>query len=382
MSAKNDTAKKKKVKRIITNILITVIMIAGLGILLYPTFSDWWNKRRNASLITEYQQIMAQVDDDTYEKILADARAYNDQHTYNTFIDVFEDEEAYMLHHPYDQLLDPTGNHVMGYLDVPKIGQKLAIKHGTAESTLQNAVGHVEGSSLPIGGEDTHAVLAGHRGLPSAKILSDADQLEIGDKFFLYVLDETLAYEIDQIEIVLPDDAEFLQIEKGQDLVTLLTCTPYGVNSHRMLIRGHRIPYEEEDVKEQARQRRLPERERPVVIAVAALILLFIILTIIRLIVAAKDRRKREEEDRALIKDATETARKAAEEAGKAARAAEEAKDAAIAARDASERRTRDQAVEKAEGASATAGEASDSAEQLADDLEERISKKDSHKKG
>ena len=370
------TVKKKKGKRIFVNFLITIIMIAGLGVLLYPTFSDWWNKRRNASLITEYQQVMSQIDDDNYEKIMADARAYNDQHQYNTFIDVFEGEEGYILHHPYDQLLDPTGNHIMGYLEVPKINQKLAIGHGTGDDILEKGIGHVEGTSLPIGGENTHAVLAGHRGLPSAKILSDADQLEIGDKFFLYILDETLAYEIDQIEVVLPDNAEYLQIEPGQDLVTLLTCTPYGVNSHRMLIRGHRIPFEEEDIVEQKRQRRLPEREKPIVLAVAGLIILFIILTVVRLIVAAKDRRKREEEDRALIKDATETARKAAEEAGKAARAAEEAKDAALAARYATERSQQDQAIDRATDASTQAGEASTSAEELADGLEDRINKK------
>ena len=369
------TKKRKKARSVFVNLLISIILIVGLGVLLYPTFSDWWNKRRNASLITEYQQVMTQIDDDTYEKILADARTYNDQHTYNTFIDVFEGEEAYVLQHPYDQLLDPTGSHIMGYLEVPKIGQKLAIGHGTSDAVLERGIGHVQGSSLPIGGEGTHSVLAGHRGLPSAKILSDADQLKVGDKFFLYILDETLAYEIDQIEIVLPDNAEFLQIVPGEDLVTLLTCTPYGVNSHRMLIRGHRIPYEEKDIVEQKRERRLPEREKPIVLAIAGLIILFVILTIVRLIVAAKDRRKREEEDRALIKDATETARKAAEEAGKAARAAEEAKDAAIAARNATERGQQDLAVDRATGASEEAGDASVSAEQLVEGLEERVNK-------
>ena len=367
--------KKKNGRSILVNLVIAVIMIAGLGILLYPTFSDWWNKRRNASLIVDYQQVMTQIDDTNYEKMLADARAYNKQHTYNTFIDVFEGEEDYMLRHPYDQMLDPTGQHIMGYLEVPKIGQKLAIGHGTGDDILERGIGHVEGTSLPIGGEGTHAVLAGHRGLPSAKILSDADQLKIGDKFFLYILDEKLAYEIDQIEIVTPDNAEYLQIEPGKDLVTLLTCTPYGVNSHRMLLRGHRIPFEEEDIVTQKRERTLPERERPIVIAVAGLIALFILLTIVRLVVAAKDRRKREEEDRAMIKDATETARKAAEEAGRAARAAEEAKDAAIAARDATERGQQDLAIDRATDASATAGEASDSAGQMVEELEERLNR-------
>ncbi len=379
-AGKPKKAKNKK-KSAAINILITIILIAGLAVLLYPTFSDWWNRRRNESLITEYQQVMSQIDDDTYEKMMADARSYNEQHRYNTFTDAFEGEEEYILQHPYDKLLDPTGNHIMGYLEVPKIGQKLAIFHGTSHAVLQEGVGHVEGTSLPIGGENTHAVLAGHRGLPRAKILSDADQLVVGDKFFIYVLDETLAYEIDQIEIVLPNNADFLQIEPDMDLVTLLTCTPYGVNSHRMLIRGHRVPYDPEDIKEQGRQRRIPERERPVVIAVIALIALFILLTIVRLILAAKDRRKREEEDRALIKDATETARRAAEEAGKAAKAAEEAKDAAIAAREATERNSREAAIGRAEDASDIAEEASDTAGQMVESLETKIRKNETGKK-
>ena len=268
--------------------------IIGLGVLLYPTFSDWWNRRREASLITEYQSVMSQIDDSAYRQMMADARAYNEQHLVNTFMDAFEGEEGYMLHHPYDQLLNPMGNYVMGYIDVPKIGQRLTIGHGTGTEVLEKGVGHVEGSSLPVGGESTHSVLAGHRGLPSAKIFSDADQLVKGDKFFLYILDETLAYEIDQIETVTPDNADYLQIIEGEDLVTLLTCTPYGVNSHRMLIRGHRIPFVEADIQEQARQRSLPERERPVVIAVAALIGFFLLLILVRLILAARDRRKRE----------------------------------------------------------------------------------------
>ena len=368
-AAKTQGKKKKKkpskARRIITNIFITLAFVAGLGILLYPTFSNWWNERRNASLIVEYDQVVAQIDDDTYELMMADARAYNDQHTRNVFMDVFEGDE-YILHHPYDQLLDPTGNHIMGYIEVPKIGQRLAIGHGTATETLELGVGHVEGSSLPIGGEGTHCVLAGHRGLPNAKIFTDADQLIKGDKFFLYILDETLAYEIDQIEIVDPDDDSLLQIEPGQDLVTLLTCHPYGVNSHRMLIRGHRIPFVPEDIKEQKRERRLPEREKPVVIAVIAVICLFILLIIVRLILAAKDRRKRREEEQRLLREATETAKMAAQEASKAAKAAEEAKDAAIAAREATERRQMDAAVDRAVDASDEAKDAATAANEYA----------------
>ena len=362
---KKKKKKPSKARRIITNIFITLAFVVGLGVLLYPSFSNWWNERRNASLIVEYDQVVAQIDDNTYELMMADARAYNDQHKVNVFLDAFGEDE-YILHHPYDQLLDPTGNHIMGYIDVPKIGQRLAIGHGTSTETLELGVGHVEGSSLPIGGEGTHSVLAGHRGLPNAKIFTDADQLIKGDKFFLYILDDILAYEIDQIEIVEPDNADLLQIIPGEDLVTLLTCHPYGVNSHRMLIRGHRIPYVEDDVQEQRRERRLPERERPVVIAVIAVICLFLLLIIVRLILAAKDRRKRREEEKRLLREATETAKMAAQEASKAAKAAEEAKDAAIAAREATERKQIDHAVDRAVGASDEAKDAATAAEEYA----------------
>lgn len=370
---KETTQNKKKKRSKLATVLIFILLGIGLCVLLYPTFSNWWNQRRNASLITEYSNVMAQVDDETYAKMLADAREYNKQHKYNTFADVFNQDGEFDFKHPYDKLLNPTGNFIMGYAEIPKLGERLAIGHGTGDEILSKGLGHVEGSSLPVGGQSTHCVLAGHRGLPSAKILSDADQLKDGDKFFLYILDEILAYEIDQIEIVLPDNADFLQIEKGEDYVTLLTCTPYGVNSHRMLIRGHRIPYDPEDIVEQTRQRKIPERERPVLLAVAAVILLIIAFIIFKLVGAAKRRRKREEEDRALIKDATETARQAAEEAGRAAKAAEEAKDAAIAARDATERGIRDKAIDRATDAAGEAGEASDAAENLADELEKRI---------
>ena len=277
----NNPSRKKgsRIKNALFNFAIILAFIVGLAVLLYPAFSDWWNKRRNAGLISDYKEIMTRIDDDSYRLMMADARAYNEQHLVNTFIDAFEGEEGYMLRHPYDQLLNPMGNYVMGYIDVPKIGQRLTIGHGTGTEVLEKGVGHVEGSSLPVGGESSHSVLAGHRGLPSAEIFSDADQL---------------AYEIDQIETVTPDNAEFLQIIEGEDLVTLLTCTPYGVNSHRMLIRGRRIPFVEADIQEQARQRRLPEREKPVVIAVAALIGFFLLLILVRMILAAKDRRKRE----------------------------------------------------------------------------------------
>lgn len=285
-------------------------MLCGLGVLLYPAFADWWNRQRESGLITEYKAVMARVDDESYRLMMADARAYNDQHLVNRFFDAFEGEEGYILSHPYDTILNPMGNHTMGYIDVPKIGQRLTIGHGTGTAVLEKGVGHVEGSSLPIGGESTHAVLAGHRGLPSAKIFTDADQLVKGDKFFLYILDETLAYEIDRIEVVKPDNADYLQIEEGKDLVTLLTCTPYGVNSHRMLIRGHRIEFVEADIQDQARQRVLPERERPIVIAVGALIGLFIVLIIVRLIVAARDRKKREQEMALRLKELTEAVQK------------------------------------------------------------------------
>lgn len=217
----------------------------GAGILLYPTFSNWWNLYRNKQLISEYTRSVTDLSEADYKKIWQDAEAYNKQHTQNVISDAFNQKGDYILTHPYDTLLNPNGDEIMGYLEIPKINIKLAIYHGVGEKALEEGCGHVEGTSLPIGGKSTHSVLAAHRGLPSAKLFTDLDQMEKGDIFYIHVLDKTLAYKVDQILVVDPDQTEALAIEDGQDYVTLLTCTPYAVNTQRLLVRGVRTEYNE-----------------------------------------------------------------------------------------------------------------------------------------
>lgn len=240
--------RKKKGRPWIWNLLLLLIFLTGAGILFYPTISDLWNSYRNQQLISEYSQAVETLESEDYSRIWEEARQYNESHTVNEIIDAFDEEENdYVLSHPYDELLNPAGNGIMGYLEIPKINVRLAVYHGIGTEALENGCGHIEGTSLPIGGAGTHTVLSAHRGLPSAKLFTDLDQLEEGDIFILRVLDENLAYEVDQILTVLPQETEALAIEEGKDLATLVTCTPYGVNSHRLLVRGHRTEYVDEN---------------------------------------------------------------------------------------------------------------------------------------
>lgn len=226
----------KKKSSFVTAILIAALL-AGALLLLYPTVSDYWNSFHQSRAIASYAEQVADLDDNTYDQIWADARAYNETLDNSTSRFVMTEEQKKI----YEALLNIADNGVMGYIEIPKIKCNLPIYHGTDEAVLQIAIGHVQGSSLPAGGESTHCVLSGHRGLPSAKLFSDLDQLTEGDVFLLRVLDETLTYEVDQIRTVLPDELDDLAIEEGKEYCTLVTCTPYGINSHRLLVRGHRI---------------------------------------------------------------------------------------------------------------------------------------------
>ena len=232
----------KKKSSFVTAILIAALL-AGALLLLYPTVSDYWNSFHQSRAIASYAEQVADLDDNTYDQIWADARAYNETLDNSTSRFVMTEEQKKI----YEALLNIADNGVMGYIEIPKIKCNLPIYHGTDEAVLQIAIGHVQGSSLPAGGESTHCVLSGHRGLPSAKLFSDLDQLTEGDVFLLRVLDETLTYEVDQIRTVLPDELDDLAIEEGKEYCTLVTCTPYGINSHRLLVRGHRI--ESEDMR-------------------------------------------------------------------------------------------------------------------------------------
>ena len=264
----------KKKKLGITDIILVVILIAGLGILAYPKFSDWWNSFHQTRAIASYVEQVANMDKEDMDRMWAEAERYNERlrEKENRFI--LSDEEI----EEYNSILDVTGTGIMGYIDIYKINVSLPIYHGTDEAVLQIAIGHIEGSSFPIGGIGTHSVLSGHRGLPSAKLFTDIDQLEEGDKFVIQVLDRTTTYMVDQIRIVLPDELQDLEIDEDEDYCTLITCTPYGVNTHRLLVRGHRVENEAEaDVTADA-MRFEPYIVAPLVAAPILLVLLIILL--------------------------------------------------------------------------------------------------------
>ena len=225
-----------------TTIILLLILFIGLSLMLYPTFSNWWNSMHQTRAIAAYSEQVAQLDTNRYDQLWEDARAYNRSllGRENTFL-LSDEQKA-----EYDRLLDVSGLGIMGYIEIPSIQVALPIYHGTDEAVLQIAVGHLEWTSLPVGGESTHCVLSGHRGLPSAKLFTNLDKLIEGDTFMLRVLDEVLTYEVDQILIVEPHETDALKIEPGKDLCTLVTCTPYGINTHRLLVRGHRVENERE----------------------------------------------------------------------------------------------------------------------------------------
>ena len=226
----------------LTTILLFLILIAGLSLLLYPSVSDYWNSFHSSRAITTYAEDVAGMDEEQYAEIWSAAWEYNHSLlSRNTDFSLSDSQK-----NEYEQLLDVSGIGVMGYIEIPEISVSLPIYHGTSDSILQVAVGHLEWSSLPVGGESSHCVLSGHRGLPSAKLFTDLDKIREGDIFLLRVLDEVLTYEVDKITIVEPSQVSDLQIVEGEDLCTLVTCTPYGVNTHRLLVRGHRIENIEE----------------------------------------------------------------------------------------------------------------------------------------
>lgn len=240
-------------KKKISTITISIMFLAGLSLLLYPFISDQWNTYRQKRLISSYDEQIAEKEEAgeiDYDSEWEKANAYNEALLPSILPDSFavaeaseEEDKEYM------SSLNLNGDGMMGYVEIPKINVKVPVYHTTEEEVLERAAGHLEGSSLPVGGASTHSVISAHRGLPSAKLFTDLDKLEEGDHFLLSVLNEILCYEVDQVSIVEPEETEGLSVEDGEDLVTLLTCTPYGVNSHRLLVRGHRVPYEEVDME-------------------------------------------------------------------------------------------------------------------------------------
>lgn len=227
-------------------IAIAALMIAGLSLLVYPLVANTWNNHVQATLVNNYtESVDAAIKEGTldvsgeFEK----AYEYNEELLPSILPDSFAEAEANGADENYMSLLNADGDGIMGYIQIPSINVKLPIFHTTSEEVLQIGVGHLQGSSLPVGGESTHSVLSAHRGLPSATLFTDLDKVEIGDNFFLIIMGEYIAYEVDQIEVVEPDDTSLLQVEEGQDLCTLVTCTPYGVNTERLMVRGHRVEY-------------------------------------------------------------------------------------------------------------------------------------------
>lgn len=225
-------------------ILFVLVFAVGLTLLLYPTVSDYWNAHHQTQAITTYAEEVAALSESEQEKLLNAAREYNQKIYENGTHWTLNDEEL----EEYNSLLNMSTDGIMGYVNIPKIGVTLPIYHGTAETVLQKGAGHLKGSTLPVGGENTHAVLSSHRGLVSARLFTDLDLLQKGDTFTVTVLSETMTYEVDQILTVLPTELDKLAIEEGQDYCTLVTCTPYGVNTHRLLVRGHRVESEGDKV--------------------------------------------------------------------------------------------------------------------------------------
>ena len=263
-------------KNRISNIALILVFLTGLSLLLYPTVSDWWNSYHSSQAIVDYTTIVARIDNDRYDEIWRSANEYNASLVNLSYRWTLTEKEKT----EYYSQLNVSSTGIIGHIEIPAINCTLPIYHSTSEDVLAVGVGHMEGSSLPVGGESTHCALSGHRGLPSAKLFTELDKLVVGDTFMLKVLDEVLTYEVDQILIVLPEEMEALEIEEGRDYCTLVTCTPYGINSHRLLVRGHRV-----ETKEQTTVRVSGDAVQiaPVVVAPVLAVPMILILLVILL---------------------------------------------------------------------------------------------------
>lgn len=269
---------KQFLKKNISTILLCLILITGLCLLLYPSFSNYWNSFHQSKTIASYAEKIAQMEDGESKKLWEEAENYNRkllESGNNNWRMSTEKQQQ------YEKILDISGTGIMGYIEIPNINVSLPIYHGVSESVLQVAVGHMPGSGFPVGGKGTHCALSGHRGLPAALLFTNLDRLVKGDLFMLNIMDQTLTYEVDQIAIVNPDDASELSIVKDQDLCTLITCTPYGVNSHRLLVRGHRVENLKEATKITAEGGQINTKIVALTLAAPVIVLLFLIALII-----------------------------------------------------------------------------------------------------
>lgn len=283
--------KKKQSK--FSTIILVIIFVIGICLLVYPTFSDYWNSFHQSIAIASYAEAVTDMSTAEYDKILGNAHSYNNKLTDSGILWTMTDEEM----NEYNSTLDVTGTGIMGYIEIDKIDCSLPIYHGIDDTVLQIAIGHIAGTSLPVGGEGTHTVLSGHRGLPSAKLFTRLDEMQEGDTFVICVLDEVMTYEVDKVTIVEPDDLSPITIEAGKDLVTLVTCTPYGINTHRLLVRGHRIAntVDSSNIKVTSDATQID----PVIVApIIASVILFVVLVWL-LIDTEKNKRARRAENKA-----------------------------------------------------------------------------------
>ena len=288
-------------KRKISNILFGLMFLIGFGVLVYPTVSDQWNTYRQNKLISNYESAVEEMTEVDFTEEWEKAKAFDAALAQNNLYgNVFGEDKGELENTEYWHVLNVANDGIMGYLSIPKINVKNAIYHGTGDKVLQTGIGHLNGTKLPIGGESTHSVLAAHRGLPTARLFTDIDQLKKGDMFYIHVLDEVLAYQVDQIlDMVDKDDHETLegalQIEKGKDQVTLFTCTPYGVNSHRLLVRGTRVPYNgEEEVETSVAETMLKTIQNYYMIyLILGLSITFLVILFMRFLFKRKDRKRK-----------------------------------------------------------------------------------------
>ena len=271
-----------------TTVFLVLLLLAGVSLLLYPSLSDYWNSMHQTRAIASYAETVSQLDTAQYDEMWKAAQDYNRSLAQRETAFALTDEQKAA----YESLLDVSGLGVMGYIEIPEIDCSLPIYHGTEESVLQVAVGHLEWSSLPVGGEGTHCVLSGHRGLPSAKLFTNLDKLAVSDTFLLRVLDEVLTYEVDQILIVEPEQVDALGIVPGEDYCTLVTCTPYGINTHRLLVRGHRV----ENTPEAARMHVTADATQFDPLLVAPVLAIPVLLLLLMILLMPKRRRKSRED--------------------------------------------------------------------------------------
>lgn len=273
-----------------SNIILILIFLVGLSVMLYPTVSDYVNQKNQSRAVASYSEEVENLSDVDYQAYFDAADDYNRRlaETPDAF---YRPEEV----SGYSDTLDVSGTGIMGYITIPKIGVELPVYHGTSDGVLQVAAGHLEGSSLPVGGAGTHAVISAHRGLPSAKLFTNLDELEVGDTFTITVLDRVLTYEVDQISIVLPTETDLLQPVEGKDYVTLMTCTPYGINTHRLLVRGKRI----ENAENQKHIRVTADalRIEPIIVAPALAVPMLLVMLVVMLAVPHLRKRKNQREE-------------------------------------------------------------------------------------